>query len=157
MSNLDIQYLGADAVQLKTENPDVVRQIDRYFKRRAEHAAVRIYVYPRSFYDSKLSGCCHYLSTGRSTLTIKQRVPAPSPSNTSPTMKRPANFSLPTLDDKATKRMRRGGFQPRTRELVTVPLTFVLGGQSLATASRQAVRLPTRLPRSRLKSFGFPT
>jgi len=79
MSNLDIQYLGADAVQLRAENPDVVRQIDRYFKRRAEHAAVRIYVYPRSFYDSKLEWAAVITSpTGRNTLTIKQRVPAGS-------------------------------------------------------------------------------
>ena len=77
MSNLDISFFGADAKQLMDENPDVVRQINRYFGRRANNAIVRIYIYPRSFYDSKLEWAGVVTSpAGRYTLAIKQRVPA---------------------------------------------------------------------------------
>jgi hypothetical protein len=75
MSNLDISFFGADAKQLMDENPDVVRQINRYFERQANDAIVRIYVYPRSLYDSKLEWAGVITSpAGRYTLTIKQRI-----------------------------------------------------------------------------------
>jgi len=77
-------------------------------------------------------------------------------------MKRPTNFSLPTLDDKATKRMRRGGFQPRTREPgEAVPLTFVpRAGNYVVGDGEQAspsICRPGSQDALKLKSFGFPT